>query len=87
MGKQALNALSACDWAQVKALERRSHFTGMVSISLIIGQRGVVHPAEFDESARLIMPLRGDVHVIVAPPHQWARMYPYPVSHPLDKCA
>merc|ERR1712113_673668 len=54
---------------------------------LFMGSEGATTPAHFDEQHNFFNQVRGHKFVALFPPDDYTRMYPFPVTHPCDRCS
>jgi len=54
---------------------------------LFMGTEGATTPAHFDEQHNFLNQVRGKKLVALFPPDDYTRMYPFPVTHPCDRCS
>merc|ERR1719476_1131198 len=52
---------------------------------LFMGSEGATTPAHFDEQHNFLNQVRGSKRVVLFPPDDYTRMYPFPVTHPCDR--
>jgi len=54
---------------------------------LFMGTVGATTPAHFDEQHNFLNQVRGKKTIVLFPPDDYTRMYPFPVTHPCDRCS
>lgn len=54
---------------------------------LFMGMEGATTPAHFDEQHNFLNQVRGHKLVVLFPPEDYTRLYPFPVTHPCDRCS
>jgi len=54
---------------------------------LFMGSEGATTPAHFDEQHNFLNQVRGHKLVVLFPPDDYTCMYPFPVTHPCDRCS
>jgi len=75
------------DWTWVLQQCRR-HGWGLPETNvLFMGSEGATTPAHFDEQHNFLNQVRGHKLVVLFPPEDYTRMYPFPVTHPCDRCS
>lgn len=78
---------SAWDWTWVLRQCKR-HGWGLPETNvLFMGTEGATTPAHFDEQHNFLQQVRGEKLVVLFPPDDYTRMYPFPVTHPCDRCS
>lgn len=78
---------STWDWAWVLQ-QCRSHGWGLPETNvLFMGSEGATTPAHFDEQHNFLNQVRGSKLVVLFPPDDYTRLYPFPVTHPCDRCS
>lgn len=81
------NEFSSWDWTwAVQQCQR--HGWGLPETNVMfMGTEGASTPAHFDEQHNFLNQVRGQKAVILFPPTDYTRMYPFPVTHPCDRCS
>lgn len=54
---------------------------------LFMGSMGATTPAHFDEQHNFLHQVRGRKLVVVFPHTDYSKMYPFPTTHPCDRCS
>eukprot|EP00413_Alexandrium_margalefii_P044375 CAMPEP_0204597714 /NCGR_PEP_ID=MMETSP0661-20131031/53947_1 /ASSEMBLY_ACC=CAM_ASM_000606 /TAXON_ID=109239 /ORGANISM="Alexandrium margalefi, Strain AMGDE01CS-322" /LENGTH=340 /DNA_ID=CAMNT_0051608411 /DNA_START=27 /DNA_END=1049 /DNA_ORIENTATION=+ len=75
------------DWPWILRLCAR-HGWGLPETNvLFMGSEGATTPAHFDEQHNFLSQVRGRKLVVLFPPDDYTRLYPFPVTHPCDRCS
>jgi len=78
---------SEWDWSWV-VQRSNQHKWGLPETNvLFMGSEGATTPCHFDEQHNFLNQVRGEKLVVLFPPDHYTRMYPFPVTHPCDRCA
>lgn len=73
------------DWTWA-LLQTKRHGWGLPETNvLFMGTRGATTPCHFDEQHNFLNQVRGHKLVVLFPPDDYPRMYPFPVTHPCDR--
>ena len=75
------------DWAWLAQALSASKCEGLHSCTIWAGHGGGATPIHFDALSNFFTQLVGRKRVLVFPPAQSWRLYPYPASHPMDSYA
>mmetsp|Transcript_22324 Transcript_22324/g.75146 ORF Transcript_22324/g.75146 Transcript_22324/m.75146 type:complete len:446 (-) Transcript_22324:374-1711(-) len=85
IGEKVVADFVLFDWEWVRGLPQSVGWRDLSSNLLLVGQKGNVTPAHYDEQQNLLAQLVGRKRVLLFPPEAWRQLYPYPRCHPHDR--
>jgi len=84
-GQELANDYGGCNWNLLVEMKQAMGFGKLSDQLLLIGEKGTVTHAHFDEQHNLYAQIHGQKRAILVSPDQWSRMYPHPVGHAADR--
>jgi len=87
VGASLASDFKAFDWSWLLATQRRLGWSELTSNLLLVGQRGNVTPAHYDEQENIFAQLAGRKRVVLFSPRDFGCLYPFPLHHPNDRQA
>lgn len=84
---ELVRELHALDWDWLDRAMAASEEGGFHSCTLWAGYGGGCTPMHFDQLSNFFTQLQGRKRILLFPPSQWPRIYPYPCAHPMDSYA
>jgi hypothetical protein len=85
VGEFMLRDFRAFDWAWLRTVRERLGWADLTSNLLLVGERGNVTPAHYDEQQNLFAQLSGSKRVVLFSPDDFCALCPFPVHHPNDR--
>ena len=85
VGASMLADFRAFDWKWLSEWQTELGWSALTSNLLLVGEKGNVTPAHYDEQQNFFAQLCGRKRVILFPPGEFGALYPFPVHHPNDR--